>query len=82
MSQYHRNNPEEPIRHDWFEGCTRIKARYYAKRFARGAWHVIGPSGHPLYDNAPHGQDKPIVFHDEDAAVECASRCNLDDKKE
>lgn len=24
MSQYHRNNPEEPVRHDWFAGAKRV----------------------------------------------------------
>lgn len=57
----------------------RVRPRYYAKEYARGHWHVIGPNGIPIYDGAPYGNDKPVVFRDEDAAIECAERCNIDD---
>ena len=54
-------------------------ARYYAKEYAPGRWHVICPDRLPLYDNAPHGKDRPLIFRDEDAALACAERCNVDD---
>lgn len=49
---------------------------YTAKEFRRNRWHVIDPDGHPLYDDAPYGNDKPLVFWDEDDATECAKRFN------
>jgi hypothetical protein len=54
-------------------------ARYYAKEYARGHWHVIAPNGLPIYDGALYGNDKPLIFRDEDAALACAERCNNDD---
>lgn len=56
-----------------------VRPRYYAKEYARGRWHVIGPDGIPIYDGAPSGNDKPVIFRDEDAALACAERCNIDD---
>ncbi len=56
------------------------RARYRAKEYARDRWHVIGPSGIPIYDDAPHGKDKPVIYRNEDAALACVERCNLDDK--
>ena len=56
-----------------------VRPRYYAKEYARGHWHVIGPSGIPIYDGALYGNDKPVIFRDEDAALACAERCNNDD---
>lgn len=55
-----------------------MKKEYYVKEYARGRWHVIGPSGFPIYDDEPYGNDKPVIFHDEDAGFECAERCNLE----
>jgi len=49
---------------------------YYAAQCARNRWHVIAPDGIPIYDNAPHGQDRPVVFKDEDEAMDCAERLN------
>jgi len=46
--------------------------------FARDRWHVIGPDNIPIYNDAQYGNDKPIIFKDEDAALECAERCNTD----
>lgn len=51
---------------------------YHVKQFARGRWLVIGPSGIPIYDGAPHGKDRPIIFTDEDDAMTCAERCNIE----
>lgn len=59
-----------------------MKARYYAKEYARGRWHVIAPDGMPIYDNAPYGNDNPVIFRDEDDALDCAERCNMDDYEE
>ena len=59
--------------------------RYYTEEYARGRWHVIGPNRIPIYNGAPHGKDKPLIFRDEDAAMDCAERCNaadLDDTAE
>lgn len=53
-----------------------MKARYYAKEFVPGRWHIIAPSGIPVYDDAPNGRDKPLVFTDSDAAVAAAKRFN------
>ena len=57
-----------------------MKARYYAKELRPGRWHVIAPDGHPVYDNAPHGKDKPLVFTDEDRALEFSKNCNDQDE--
>ena len=45
--------------------------RYFAREFAPGKWHVCDREGFnlPIYDDAPYGQDKPLVF-DEDRAAE------------
>lgn len=45
---------------------------YHLKQFMRGLWHVVDESGHPVYDGERDGNDRPIVFNDEDAAWECA----------
>lgn len=45
-------------------------------------WHVCSRSGIPLYDDSPHGDDKPLIF-DEDRAFElvrlynAVKRCNI-----
>ena len=57
-------------------------SRYYAKEFFPGRWHVIGPSGIPLYDDAPYGNDKPLVWTDEDAVMDCVQQCNLNDSED
>ena len=49
---------------------------FYAKEYARNRWHVIAPDGIPIYDGSLNGDDKPIVFTDEDAALDCVERCN------
>lgn len=53
-------------------------ARFYVISFARGrAFHVMdGQDGLPIYDGKPYGNDKPVIFHDEDAAQEVADRLN------
>ena len=56
--------------------------KYYAKQFALNRWHVIAPDGVPIYDGAPYGRDKPVVFKDEDSAIECAERCNLENEQQ
>lgn len=55
--------------------------RFYAKEFRPGRWHVISPDGIPVYDNAPHGKDKPLVFTDEDRAIEFAKNANEEAEK-
>ena len=59
-----------------------MRARYYAKEFSPGRWHVIAPDGIPIYDDAPNGKDKPIVFTDEDVAVDVARQCNEQEEAE
>jgi hypothetical protein len=55
-----------------------MKQQYYARRIRNGSyWHVICPSGIPLYDDEPHGKDKPVIFDNEDDANECAALCNM-----
>jgi hypothetical protein len=56
-----------------------MKLRYHAVEYKRGHWHVIGPSGLPLYDDAPHGNDKPFIFRDEDVVLTFVERCNVFD---
>ena len=52
-----------------------FKLMYYAKQSSNG-WHVINPDGQPITDNAPYGQDRVLVFRDEDAALERVEACN------
>jgi hypothetical protein len=49
---------------------------YYAKQVSSDGWHVINPEGDPITDNAPYGQDRVLVFRDEDAALERVEMCN------
>lgn len=56
--------------------------KYYAKEFAPGRWHVIGPFGIPVYDSAPYGNDKPIVWTDEDKVLHFVEQCNIGEGEE
>jgi hypothetical protein len=47
--------------------------RYGVKEFIRG-WHIIGPDGEIVWDGAGYGDDKPLMFDNEDAALACAAR--------
>ena len=51
---------------------------YYITPVSHGSdtFHVRDHYGIPLYDGAPDGKDKPLVFHDADTAQECADRLN------
>ena len=44
--------------------------KYYLHEFARDRWHVCDRErdGRPVYDDAPHGKDAPIVLTDKDTA--------------
>ena len=54
-----------------------FRLMYYAKQSSPGSWHVINPvDGRPITDNAPYGQDRVLVFRDEDAALERVEACN------
>lgn len=55
---------------------------FYVKEYARNRWHVIAPSGLPVYDDARNGDDKPLVFTDEDDALAFAERCNQNEEDE
>jgi len=51
--------------------------KYHIKPVYRGhTWHVIAPNGLPIYDGALYGNDKPVIFKDEDSAQDCADRLN------
>jgi len=56
--------------------CVVDKPRYRLHEFARERWHVLDEAGHPVYDDAPDGRDKPLVFTDRDAAMEFRDRKN------
>ena len=51
-------------------------SKYHIKEFARNRWNVIAPDGIPVYDDAPYGNDKPLIFRDEDEALDYVDRCN------
>lgn len=53
-----------------------MKPHYNAHEYARGNWHIIGPSGIPIYDGAPYGKDKPLIFRDEDKVMDCVHQMN------
>jgi hypothetical protein len=46
--------------------------RYGVKEFIRG-WHIIDSDGEIVWDGAGYGDDKPLMFHNEDAALACAA---------
>lgn len=54
--------------------------RFTTHEFRPGIWHVLD-DGHPIYDGAPDGQDKPQIFRDQDDAEECAERLNNEANK-
>lgn len=54
-----------------------MKDRFYLSWFSRCSARIIdGETGIPVYDNAPHGKDKPLIFHDEDKAQDVCDRLN------
>ena len=46
--------------------------RYGVKEYIRG-WHII-LDGEIVWDGAGYGDDKPLMFDNEDAAMACAAR--------
>lgn len=50
--------------------------KYHVKEFRPDMWWVVDQNNHPIYDDAPEGNDSPVVFRDPDAADECAARLN------
>ena len=49
----------------------RHKNSYYIKQLKSGNYHVCLLSNNlPIYDKEPDGNDAPLVFKDEDAAIE------------
>lgn len=52
---------------------------YTTKEFARGHWHVVDESGHPIYDGERDGNDAPAVFTDPDIAAQCAAELNMEE---
>ena len=53
--------------------------RYFAKEYSRGRWHIIGPDGIPVYNGALYGNDKPIIFRDEDEVLAKVEQWNNDE---
>lgn len=51
---------------------------HHVAEFVPGHYHVIAPNGLPVYDDAPYGNDAPIVFQDPDRAADFADA--LDDE--
>lgn len=50
---------------------------YYIKEFRPERWHICNSKTNiPVYDNEPYGKDKPLVFKDEDSAIEFRDRIN------
>lgn len=52
--------------------------KYHVKEFHPGRFHVVDENQLPIYDGAPFGKDRPVIFTDEDEAQDCADRINLD----
>lgn len=71
-------SPAMPVLCETCKANRRFDRAYHVTQFARDRWHVIGPSGLPVYDNAPYGNDKPLIFRDEDEALNYAERCNAE----
>lgn len=57
------------------------KKQFRAREFYPGRWHIIAPDGMKVYDDERDGKDKPIVFTDEDRALECVDRFNAELEK-
>lgn len=49
---------------------------YRLHEFYPGRFHIIAPDGLPIYDDSPHGDDAPIILHDEDKALDAIERLN------
>ena len=52
-------------------------SQFTVKRIARAnAWVILDPRGIEVYDGAPDGNDKEIIYHDPDEAQEACDRMN------
>ena len=49
--------------------------KYRVKRYGR-SFQIVTENGVPLYDSAPYGNDKPMLWLDADAASEVCARLN------
>jgi len=58
-----RKNMSKPIKFN----------RYGVREYIRG-WHIIDSDGEIVWDGAGYGDDKPLMFDTEDAAMACAAR--------
>ena len=57
--------------------------RYYVLPITRSAYQVIDrETNQPVYAGEPDDNDRPIVFTDPDAAMECAIRMNEQGEEE
>lgn len=56
-----------------------MKPHYYLKAIAPERWMICSfEDNQPLYDDEPRGNDRPVIFHDEDTAYEALMRLNGD----
>jgi hypothetical protein len=66
-------------RDDSLERVKRLKQicnRYGVRQYNGNAffWNIIGPDGEIVWDGAGYGDDKPLMFDNEEAALACAER--------
>lgn len=55
----------------------RNKNSYYIKQLKNETYHICKLSNNlPVYDDARDGNDKPLVFKDEDLAIEYRDKLN------
>jgi hypothetical protein len=55
-----------------------VSTQYRKRWVTRTLIHIIRPDGSVMYDDEPHGNDKPIAFRDEDEADKFVERMNFD----
>jgi len=48
--------------------------RYGVRQFRSSLWHIIDLDGEMVWDGAKYGDDRPLMFDNEDAAMACAAR--------
>ena len=54
--------------------------KYRVKRYGR-SFQIVTENGVPLYDGAPYGNDKPMIFLDEDDADAVCARLNQEENE-
>jgi len=54
------------------------RPKYYAVQFRPGRYKICRSRNNSVvYDNEPHGQDKPLIFDDQDKALKVLELLNL-----